>query len=70
MRITGGEAGVWYGCQTLLQMAAQCGAVLPAVTIEDEPDIPNRGFYHDITRGRVPKLSFLKKWPIKWRIIK
>lgn len=42
-------------------MAAQCGAVLPAVTIEDEPDIPNRGFYHDITRGRVPKLSFLKK---------
>ena len=61
VRITGGEAGVWYGCQTLLQMAAQCGAVLPAVTIEDEPDIPNRGFYHDITRGRVPKLSFLKK---------
>ena len=23
--------------------------------------IPNRGFYHDVTRGRVPKLSFLKK---------
>ncbi len=61
VRITGGEAGVWYGCQTLQQMVEQCGAVLPFVKIEDGPDIPNRGFYHDVTRGRVPKLSFLKK---------
>ena len=61
VRITGGEAGVWYGCQTLQQMVEQCGAVLPVVKIEDGPDIPNRGFYHDVTRGRVPKLSFLKK---------
>ena len=61
VRICGGEAGVWYGCQTLLQMVEQCGAVLPFAVIEDRPDIPNRGFYHDVTRGRVPKLSFLKK---------
>ena len=61
VRITGGEAGVWYGCQTLQQMVDQCGAVLPFVQREAGPDIPNRGFYHDVTRGRVPKLSFLKK---------
>lgn len=70
VRITGGEAGVWYGCQTLQQMVEQCGAVLPFVQIEDGPDIPNRGFYHDVTRGRVPKLSFLKKWPTAWLTIK
>lgn len=59
--LTGGGAGLWHGLQTLLQIVSQSGAVLPAVTVEDAPDMPNRGFYHDITRGRIPKLSYLKK---------
>lgn len=59
--IEGGKCGIWLGMQTLRQIIEQCGAVLPALMITDAPDIPNRGFYHDVTRGRVPKLSFLKK---------
>ena len=59
--LTGGEKGLWHGMQTILQMAGQQGAVLPAMSIHDRPDIRNRGFYHDVTRGRVPKLSWLKK---------
>ena len=59
--LTGGEKGLWHGMQTLLQIAGQQGAVLPAMSICDEPDIENRRFYHDVTRGRVPKLTWLKK---------
>ncbi len=59
--ISGGAAGIWHGIQTLRQIIMQCGAVLPVLTIEDFPSIPNRGFYHDITRGRIPTMAFLKK---------
>src|SRR5699024_8016957 len=38
----------------------QEGAVLPCLEIEDAPEIPNRGYYHDVTRGRIPTLSYLK----------
>ena len=58
--ITGGAAGIWYGLQTLRQIVEQYGAVLPVLTIEDQPDIANRGFYHDATRGRIPTMKFLK----------
>ena len=33
---------------------------MPCMRIHDFPDIRNRGFYHDVTRGRVPTLSYLK----------
>lgn len=59
--LAGGEKGLWHGLQTILQMVRQQGAVLPAMIIRDEPAVQNRGFYHDVTRGRVPKLSWLKK---------
>lgn len=49
------------GIQTLRQIIAQRGSVLPCMEVEDEPVIPNRGFYHDATRGRVPRLDELKK---------
>ena len=29
--------------------------------IHDYPEFPVRGYYHDVTRGRVPKLSWLKR---------
>jgi hypothetical protein len=49
-----------YAIQTLRQIISQKGAVLPGLTIEDYPEIPNRGFYYDVTRGRIPTLKTLK----------
>lgn len=57
----GNEELLLNGIQTLRQMLAQNGCLLPCVRIEDYPEIPVRGFYHDVTRGRVPKLEELKK---------
>ncbi len=54
-------AGAFYAIQTLRQILREYPAALPEVTIEDEPDFKERGFYHDVTRGRVPTLSMLKK---------
>lgn len=59
--LTGSESGLWYGLQTLRQILEQEGAVLPALHIADAPDIPNRAYYFDCARGRVPKLDWLKK---------
>lgn len=59
--IVGGDyAGVLYGIQTLRQMIDNYGAVLPEVIIKDYPDMKHRGFYHDVTRGRIPTLDSLK----------
>lgn len=55
-----GTRGLLYGVQTLRQAVQQAGAILPCCVIEDKPLIPNRGFYHDVTRGRVPTLDTLK----------
>lgn len=49
------------GVQTLRQIYAQSGCVVPCLEIEDYPGLPNRGFYHDVTRGRVPTLAELKR---------
>jgi hypothetical protein len=54
-----GPAGGYYGLQTLLQLLRFYGSSLPACRIEDSPAFPNRGYYLDITRGRVPKLERL-----------
>jgi hypothetical protein len=35
--------------------------VIPCVDIVDWPDFPARGFYRDVTRGRVPTLDSLKR---------
>jgi hexosaminidase len=55
------KGGVLYGVQTLRQIISTKGAVLPTLRINDGPEIPNRGFYHDVTRGRIPTLDSLKK---------
>ncbi len=49
------------GVQTLCQIYAQEGCVVPCLEVEDYPDLQNRGFYHDVTRGRIPTLEELKK---------
>ncbi len=53
--------GFRYAISTLRQMIREYGAKIPCVKICDMPDLPNRGFYHDVTRGRIPTLSSLKK---------
>lgn len=60
--ICGGDlAGLLYGVQTLRQIIRQEGGRLPLLSVEDYPGIPNRVFYHDVTRGRIPTLEYLKK---------
>lgn len=59
--LQGEQSGLWFGMQTLLQVLGCSGAVLPCLHIEDAPEIPNRGFYFDCSRGRIPKLEWLKK---------
>ena len=55
----GDAAGLLHGVQTLRQIIRQCGWTIPALTIEDAPVYKARGFYHDVTRGRVPTLGWL-----------
>lgn len=60
IRLVGaGLPGVFYGIQTLRQLLRGHGAALPCCSITDAPDFPVRGFYHDVTRGKVPKLETL-----------
>ncbi len=60
--IAGGSLrSMGWGVQTLRQIVRQSAGMLPFVTIEDEPEIKNRGFYHDTARGRVQTLENLKK---------
>lgn len=55
-----GDAGAFYGIQSLRQLIRENGIEVPCCVIEDEPDFAVRGFYQDITRGRVNKLEKLK----------
>ena len=60
--IAGREAAdVLCGAQTLRQIIRQCGWKLPALDIKDAPSFAHRGFYHDVTRGRIPTLAWLKQ---------
>ena len=56
--ITAGcEAGAFYAVQTLRQLFTH--PEIPCVHIADAPDFAHRGFYHDITRGRISTLQTL-----------
>lgn len=46
---------------TLKQMIATCDGELPYLHIEDYPSIKNRGYMLDISRGKIPKLEYLKE---------
>ena len=54
-----GVSGLFYGIQTLRQIFTH--DKIPCLHIEDKPDFGYRGFYHDVTRGKVPKVETLKK---------
>ena len=49
-----------WAVQTMRQIVRQSGGLLEQIAIDDEPDIKNRGFFFDITRGRVLSLETLK----------
>ena len=55
------DRGVLHGVQTLRQIIRQCGTELPCLHIADAAVYAARGFYHDVTRGRVPTLDWLKE---------
>lgn len=60
--LKGDKKGLWHGMQTVLQIVSQTGAAFPRVKIEDYPTLSNRGHYMDVTRGRIPKVEWIKKW--------
>lgn len=63
VRVAGGGAeGLRSGAQTLRQIVRQCAPALPTLDIEDRPAYGVRGYYLDVTRGRVPTLEWLKQW--------
>ena len=53
-----GVSGAFYAIQTLRQIFTH--EEIPCLTVEDAPDFAYRGFYHDITRGKVPTVETLK----------
>lgn len=56
----GGDPGLFYAVQTLLQLIEQTeGKRIPTLRIDDHPDYPVRGYYLDISRGRVPTRASL-----------
>lgn len=52
-------AGTFYAIQTLRQIFKH--EQVPCLYIKDKPDFPYRGFYHDVTRGKVPTVATIKK---------
>lgn len=61
--ITGADReGVRDGVQTLRQIVRQTGPTIPCVTVHDRPAFRTRGYYLDVTRGRVPTMDWLESW--------
>jgi len=54
-----GYKGAFYALQTLLQAVE--GDCIPCMTVEDEPDLAMRGWYQDVSRGRIPTVDTVKK---------
>ena len=56
--IAGSGSGRSYGIQTLRQLIRNSAPSIPCLVIDDSPSFENRGFYHDITRGKVPNAGY------------
>lgn len=59
IEITGGTAGLFYGAQTLRQLLRNGTLLIPCMHIEDRPHFQYRGFFTDVSRGKVPSLNTL-----------
>jgi len=53
--------GFLYGAASLIQLCRISGEGIGCVEIEDEPSFANRGYMLDVSRGRIPKMDYLKK---------
>ena len=53
------EVAAFWAIQTLRQLFEQ--NEIPCLTINDRPDFKYRGFYHDVTRGKVATVDTIKK---------
>jgi len=60
IEITGSELSLLYGISTLRQLIRINKNNIPALEIEDEPELPTRGIMLDVTRGKVYTLETLK----------
>ena len=60
-------AGVFYGVLSLKQLirSNRSGTAIPCVTIIDWPALRYRGWMHDISRGPIPTMAFLKEIVVK-----
>ena len=54
-----GPAGAFYAIQTLRQIFKE--ERVPCLHIKDKPDFKYRGFYQDVTRGKIPTVETIKK---------
>lgn len=54
------DQGLYYGMQTLKQLIVQFKRHIPQMYIQDKPLFNHRGFYHDVTRGKVPTLKMMQ----------
>ncbi len=63
IEITGADAGLFYGYQSLVQLLSLTGKELKAgaVSIKDEPRFSYRGLHLDVSRHMFP-ISFVKKY--------
>lgn len=52
-------AGAFYAIQTLRQLFLE--ERVPCLHIVDKPDFSYRGFYQDVTRGKIPTVATIKK---------
>jgi len=62
--IRGSPAGVFYGAQSVLQLAsarARATYILPAAEVQDQPRFPYRGLHLDTSRHMFP-VEFLKRY--------
>ncbi len=55
----GTERGAFYAIQTLRQIFEN--EEIPCLEIHDKPDFEYRGFYHDVTRGKVASVKTIKE---------
>lgn len=55
------ESGLFYGVQTLIQIAKATGRSWPCLTITDWPVLPVRGLMLDVSRMKVARLKTLEK---------
>lgn len=54
------DRGFLYGIFTLMQIIRLGKNQLPGILIRDWPSFENRGFMLDVSRGRIPAMSYLK----------